>query len=316
MSINPEKCYIGVDVSKPILDLYILPSNKYMQFTNDLKGIAKLIKKLAGMPVALVVMEATGGYEKPLAHSLQKAGFSVSVVNPRTVRDFAKALNQLAKTDKIDAQVIALFGQKLEPRPNAIQSEALEKISELTSRRIQLKKMINMESNRLDKVSKDLVNLIQEHIEFMKTQLVKLNAVIEEMMSITPEFAQKNAIIRTMKGVGPITASGLIASLPELGAIGHKQISALAGVAPINRDSGSLRGKRIPWGGRSEVRTTLFMATLVAVRHNPQLKKFYNHLLEKGKTKMVALTACMHKMLIILNAMVKNNQAWINVSTI
>jgi transposase len=310
MTINSEKCYIGIDVSKPILDLYILPSKKYMQFDNTPKGIDKLIKKLAVLPIASIVMEATGGYEKPLAKALQEREFSVSVVNPRMIRDFAKALNQLAKTDRIDAQVIALFAQKLEPKPNAILSKTQEKIVSLTSRRAQLKKMITMENNRLDKAGKEIIKDIQKHIKFMQNQLDTTNKMIEELISGDPEFAQKSTIMCTMKGVGAITASGLISSLPELGTLGHKQISALAGVAPINRDSGAYRGKRTPWGGRADVRTMLFMATLVAVRHNPQLKKFYNHLLDKGKSKMVAMTACMHKMLIILNAMVKNNDAW------
>lgn len=310
MMVQDEKFHIGIDVSKAILDVYILPSKKYMQFKNDIKSIKKLSEKLKSFPQASIVMEATGGYEKPVAQSLQKVGFSVSVVNPRPIRDFAKALGKLAKTDKIDAEVIALFAEKMQPQANVAYNENQQKLTELNTRRRQIIEMITMEKNRLDKASKELRKSIQRIIKALEKELQAINEALEKSIQNDADYAQKNTLLKSIKGVGTVVAAGIIADLPELGNVSAKQISALAGLAPYNRDSGTLRGKRTIWGGRAFVRTTLYMATLVATRHNPQIKIFYERLCNAGKQKKVAITACMHKLLIIMNAMIKHNESW------
>jgi transposase len=310
MTILNQKCYVGMDVSKTILDVYILPDKKYMQFKNDTKGIQKLIGKLKFFSHAFVVMEATGGYEKLAAQSLQKADLSVSVVNPRLLRDFAKALGKLAKTDRIDAEVIALFGEKMQPQANGIYNENQQKLADLHARRRQIIEMITMEKNRLDKASGDLKKSIQRIIKALEKELTAINDALEKSIQKDDGYAQKNRLLKSIKGVGPVVAAGIIAELPEIGNLRAKQISALAGLAPYNRDSGTLRGKRTIWGGRASVRATLYMATLVATRYNPQIKNFYERLCNAGKKKKVALTACMHKLLIIMNAMIKKGELW------
>ena len=310
MMVQNEKCHIGIDVSKAVLDVYILPCKKYMQFKNDAKGIKKLNEKLKSFSQASIVMEATGGYENVAAQSLQRHGFSVAVVNPRPIRDFAKALGKLAKTDRIDAEVIALFAEKIQPQPNVIFNEDQQKLAGLTARRRQIIEMITMEKNRLDKVSGELKESIQRIIKSLEKELQTINDALEKSIQNDAGYAQKNTLLKSIKGVGSVVSAGIIADLPELGNLSAKQISALAGLAPYNRDSGTLRGKRTIWGGRASVRTTLFMAALVATRHNPQIKSFYERLCNAGKQKKVAITACMHKLLIIMNAMIKHNESW------
>lgn len=304
------KCYIGIDVSKAILDVYFLPSKKHMQFKNDAKGIQKLNEKLKSFLQASIVMEATGGYEKPVAQSLQRAGLKVAVVNPRPIRDFAKALGKLAKTDRIDAEVIALFAEKIQPQANVTCDESQQKLAALNARRRQLIEMIRMEKNRIDKASNELKKSIQRIIKVLEKELQAINEALEKSIQDNADYSQKNKLLKSIKGVGAIVSAGIIADLPELGSVSAKQISALAGLAPYNRDSGTLRGKRTIWGGRASVRTTLFMATLVAIRHNLQIKRFYERLCRAGKQKKVAITACMHKLLIIMNAMIKHNESW------
>ena len=310
MTIQDGKCYIGIDVSKAILDVYILPFKKYMEFKNDAKGIKKLTEKLESFPQASIVMEATGGYEKSIAQLLKKVGLSVSVMNPRLIRDFAKALGKLAKTDRIDAEIIALFAEKMQPKANVTYNENQQKLTEFNARRRQIIEMITMEKNRLDKASNELKKSIQRIIKALEKELQAVNEALEKSIQNDADYAQKNALLKSIKGVGSIVAAGIIANLPELGNVNPKQISALAGLAPYNRDSGTLRGKRTIWGGRASVRTTLWMATLVATRHNPQIKSFYDRLCNAGKQKKVAITACMHKLLIIMNAMIKHNEPW------
>jgi transposase len=310
MMVHDGKCYIGIDVSKAILDVYILPFKKYMQFKNDSKGIQKLTEKLKTFSQDSIVMEATGGYEKPVAQSLQKVGFSVSVVNPRYIRDFAKALGKLAKTDRIDAEVIALYAEKMQPKANVMDNENQQKLAALNARRRQIIDMIIMEKNRLDKVSDELKKSIQRIIKALEKELQTINEALEKSIQNDASYAQKNTLLKSIKGVGSVVAAGIIADLPELGNVSTKQISALAGLAPYNRDSGTLRGKRTIWGGRASVRSTLYMATLVATRHNAQIKSFYERLCNAGKQKKVAITACMHKLLIIMNAMIKHNESW------
>lgn len=306
-----KKYHIGIDVSKEKLDVYVLPSKKYMQFSHGAPGIRKLREKLKLFPNAAIVMEATGGYEKPLAQSLQAANYPVSVVNPRYIRDFAKALGRLAKTDRIDAEVIALFAERMRPKATAVYAENQQELSALNARRRQIIDMITMEKNRLDKASPALKKSIQRIIKALEKELRAINEALEKYIQNDAGYAQKNALLKSIKGVGSVVAAGIMADLPELGQVSAKQISALAGLAPYNRDSGTLRGKRTIWGGRTSVRTTLYMATLVATQHNPPIKHFYERLCNAGKQKKVALTACMHKLLIIMNAMIKRNELWL-----
>ena len=310
MTINKDKYHIGIDVSKAILDVYILEDQKYLQFANDPSGIKKLLKIKQLSANTLVVMESTGGYEKPVAQVLAKADVKVAVINPRQIRDFAKALGKLAKTDRIDAEVIAIFAEKIQPKINIICDENHHKLAEKNTRRRQLIDMITMEKNRLDKASKEMKKSIQHVIDLLEKELEKINESLQKTIQNDPEYARKDALLQTIKGVGSATTAGVIADLPELGRLTGKEISALAGLAPLNRDSGTMRGQRTIWGGRASVRRTLYMATLVATRHNKRIRAFYEKLCAAGKAKKSAIVACMHKILMIMNAMIKNDQPW------
>ena len=310
MTINKDKYHIGIDVSKAILDVYILEDQKYLQFANDPSGIKKLLKIKQLSANTLVVMESTGGYEKPVAQVLAKADVKVAVINPRQIRDFAKALGKLAKTDRIDAEVIAIFAEKIQPKINIICDENHHKLAEKNTRRRQLIDMITMEKNRLDKASKEMKKSIQHVIDLLEKELEKINESLQKTIQNDPEYARKDALLQTIKGVGSATTAGVIADLPELGRLTGKEISALAGLAPLNRDSGTMRGQRTIWGGRASVRRTLYMATLVATRHNKKIRAFYEKLCAAGKAKKSAIVACMHKILMIMNAMIKNDQPW------
>jgi transposase len=305
-----EKIYIGIDVSKPILDVTILPNKKYMQFKNDLAGIERLIKKIKKFPNALIVMESTGGYEKLLAINLLQADHKACIMNPRRIRDFAKSMGILAKTDKIDSGVIALFASKIEPDPNFDYDEETNLLSENNARRRQLIGLITMEKNRLDKASPKHIKGIERVIKFLTKELSKVNIEQQKLLESNADFAEKADLLTSVKGIGDLTARALLAELPELGLLGSKQIASLAGLAPFNRDSGKFKGLRTIWGGRATVRCALYMATLVATRHNTVIRSFYHRLLAAGKKKKVALTACMHKLLIIINAMIKNKTFW------
>lgn len=310
MTVKEQKCTIGIDVSKLMLDVWILPNNKHMQFKNDITGIKKLAEKLHTVGARLVVMEATGGYEKLAAQSLKTAGFSTAVVNPRRTRAFAEASGTMAKTDKIDARFIALFGEKMEPTPNVNCDKKQEILAENSARRRQLVDMITMEKNRLDKASSSQKKSIKRVLKILEAELEKINGAQEKLIEADEEMSQKNNVLKSIKGVGPIVSAGILSALPELGKLSGKEITALAGLAPYNRDSGTMRGKRMIGGGRAAVRCTLYMATLVAVRHNATLKNFYERLCAAGKLKKVALIACMRKLLVTMNAMIKNNELW------
>jgi transposase len=310
MMNQEEKIYIGVDVSKSLLDITILPNKKYMQFKNDLDGIQRFIKKMNQFPNALVVMESTGGYEKLLATHLFKANHKLCVMNPRRIRDFAKSMGILAKTDKIDSDVIALFASKIEPEPNFAYDEETNQLAENNARRRQLIDLITIEKNRLDKASPKHAKGIKRVIKFLTKELHKIDSEQQKLLESNAEFAEKAKQLISVKGIGEVTARALLAELPELGKLGSKQIASLAGLAPFNRDSGKFKGLRTIWGGRATVRCALYMATLVATRHNTAIRAFYQRLLASGKKKKVAITACMHKLLIIINAMVKNKTMW------
>lgn len=306
-----EKIYLGIDVSKAKLDVYILPSKKYMQFSNDAEGIQKLLTKVQLFSNALIVMESTGGYEAPLSRALAKAHLHVCVINPRQIRDFAKALSRLAKTDKVDAEIIALFASKMEPQPNVVYDEKQETIGANNARRRQLLDMIIAEKNRLDKATAEQVESIRRVLDVLENELKRIEAAQEHLLSHDETRTEKKKILTSIKGVGQITATALLCELPELGTLTPKQIAALAGLAPFNRDSGTFKGKRTIWGGRASVRIALYMPTLVAIKHNPQIKAFYQRLCLAGKAKMSALIACMRKLLIIMNALIRKQQCWI-----
>lgn len=310
MVVESEKSYIGIDVSKSVLDVYILPCKKYMQFDNDAKGVKKLASKMKTFLPKIIHMEATGGYEKLAAQFLSSNGFPVAVTNPRQIRDFAKALGRLAKTDRIDAETIALFAEKVQPRANVVCNENQQKLAGLDARRRQLIEMITMEKNRLDKADKELKASIQRIIKMLQKELESINKALRGHIENNTESMHKDTILQSIKGVGPVVAASMIADLPELGQVGNKQISALAGLVPYNCDSGTMRGKRTIWGGRASVRCSLFMATLTAIRYNAPIKTFYERLCRSGKQKKVALVACMHKLLIIMNAMIKHDEKW------
>lgn len=310
MILNISKDYIGIDVSKATLDVFISSLKKHMVFQNTLAGITSLSKKCKKLTNPEFVLEATGGYEKLVVHTLMNLNFPVSVINPRRVRDFGKALGKLAKTDKIDAEIIAFFGETFKPEAQKMLSEKQQSLSENSHRRRQLIDMLTMERNRLDKATKTTKKSIETIIKALEKELKAIDASQNKSIQEDSELTEKSALLKTVKGVGPVVSASLLSDLPELGTLTSKQITALVGLAPYNRDSGALRGKRSIWGGRSYVRCICYMATLVAIRYNPQIKPFYERLVAAGKKKKVAMVACMHKLIIIMNAMLKNKQPW------
>lgn len=312
MTIQNRKIYIGIDVSKAILDIFNSNDSSYDQFDNSAAGIKKLIsyfKKIKNGEL-LITLEATGGYEKLAARKLVEKGFQVTVTNPRIIRAFAKACGKLAKTDKIDAKIIADYTEKMQPKSRLVYNKNLVNLGELSTRRSQIIGMIVAEKNRLDKVSPTIRKSILRIIKLLEKELAEIDNQLKQSVQADESFAQKHSLLTSVKGVGPKTATSLIAYLPELGMLEERKITALSGLAPFNCDSGKMRGKRMIWGGRSSVRTSLYMATVAAVRSNNAIKAFYHRLVSAGKPKMVALTACMRKLIIIMNAMIRNNEPW------
>jgi transposase len=303
-----EKMYVGIDISKDSLDMAIHGSKKQYQFTNDASGIKKLCKELLKLQPALVVFEATGGYEMPLYLGLDEAGLPAAPVNPRQVRDFARSTGKLAKTDVLDARIIAHFGYAIHPLSHPVPTTQELKVAQ--SRRTQLLEMITAESNRLKGAPAKLRKRLEAHIEWLKQELQDTDQELKDLIQQDPIWKEKDDLLQSMPGVGPALSATLIAQLPELGTLTRWQIAALAGVAPFNRDSGHLRGRRMVWGGRTQVRAVLYMATLVATRFNPVIRSFYLRLCAAGKRKKVALTACMRKVITILNAMLMHNTSW------
>ena len=288
----------------------IQPSLEQWSVGNDAAGISSLTERVGALDPTLIVLEATGGLELPLVSSLLEAQLPVQVVNPRQVRDLAKALGRLAKTDAIDAQLLARFAQLIRPelRPHA--DEATLALQALVTRRRQLLEMISAEEHRLGRARGPVRSEIHNHIAWLKQRVKDLDRDINDAIRAQPLWQAKQAILTSITGVGPATSALLIAHLPELGTLDRRQIAALVGVAPFNRDSGAWRGKRFIRAGRATVRSMLYMAALVAARHNPVIRAFYAHLLAAGKPPKVALTACMRKLLTILNAMVRHNRPW------
>ena len=308
--VSPDKVYAGIDVSAAHLDMAVLPSGEERRFTNDGEGIKTLTDHLAGMGSVLVVLEATGGMELPVVGELAVAGVELVVVNPRQVRDFARATGKLAKTDALDAQMLARFGEAVKPAVRPLPDATLMELRGLATRRHQLMKMLTAERNRLRTAPQRVQPQIKEHILWLKRQIKDLDKDLHDSIRSTPLWRAQENLLRSVPGVGPVVSSILLAKLPELGALNRYQIGALVGVAPLNRDSGAMRGKRKIWGGRAPVRAALYMAALVATRCNPVIKTFYERLLQAGKPKKVALTACMRKLLTILNVMVRDQCPW------
>lgn len=305
------KNHAGIDVSKNSFDVVIHETQTHEAFPMSQAGFRKAIRLLKNNDIALVVMEATGGYELELFLALADADLTVAVVNPRQARDFAKATGKLAKTDKIDAGVIALMAALLHPNPTERPDETLLKIKALAARRRQLANMITAEKNRQRQAREPLVKKsLTSVLDALQEQLDAIDNDMQQTIDASPTLHETAEILRSVPGLGDKSAAKIVATLPELGAVNRRQIASLVGLAPRNRDSGQMRGKRTTGGGRAVVRTTLYMPTLVATRHNPVIRNYYQHLLANGKTKMVALTACMRKLLTILNALVAKNEKW------
>lgn len=307
---NSEQQWVGIDVSKRRLDVYVRPLGRRFSVDNSEVGFVDLIRRLQECSIALIVVEATGGLQMQMSRTLTNAEFPVAVVNPRQVRDFARALGRLAKTDTIDAEVLAHFAEAVRPAVRMMASDVAQRLNELVSRRRQLVEMMSAEKNRQHQVSDAMNQDIEHHVEWLKQRVHQLDEDIEQLMESDEQWQRRQEILVSVPGIGPTTTAVLIAELPELGQLESKRLSSLCGLAPFNRDSGQMRGKRMIRGGRASVRTALYMATMVASRHNPVIRDFYQRLLHRGKAKKVALIACMHKMLIILNAMVKHDTVW------
>lgn len=301
---------VGIDVGKEKLDVGITGQKRVRVWTNDEVGRAELSAWVVAQQAHLVVVEASGGYEAAIVSELVAQGQAVALVNPTRVRAFARAEGLLAKTDKIDAGVIARFGATMKPKPQARRDQNQLELNQWITRRRQLVLMLTAEKNRLQTAPEATQSSIVNHIEWMQAEIERLEQQINQAIANNPAWRETARRIETVPGVGAITASTLLADLPELGQLNRQKIAALVGVAPFNHDSGKRRGKRRIFGGRTSVRGVLYMATLSGIRHNPVLKSFYQRLLDKGKVKKVALTACMRKLLVILNTMVKSGQDW------
>lgn len=308
--MNHKETFVGIDVSKKQLDVAFLPGAKCKTYLNNEQGIGQLTTFLKTLFPVLIVLEATGGLEMPCVGTLAAEDLPVVVVNPRQVRDFAKATGKLAKTDAIDAQIIARFGEAVRPKIRELKSPEMQELAALNTRRCQIIQMITSEKNRLATATKWTREDIKKHIAWLKESLDDVNDELNKSIRNSPVWCEKDDLLQSVPGIGPVASATLLSQLPELGALNRKQIAALVGVAPLNRDSGMMRGKRCVWGGRSGVRSILYMATLVATRFNPIIAAFYRRLCNAGKAHKVALTACMHKLLTILNAMVKNHTHW------
>ena len=305
-----SEAYVGVDVSKVSLDVKVLPTNDTLQISNDDVGINELIKRLTQIDPALIVFESTGGLEMLAVGNLIENHLPVAVVNPRQVRDFAKATGRLAKTDAIDADTIAGFARDIRPEVRPIKDEHAQLLSALNARRRQIVDMLVAEKNRLSRAPKPNIKSIQKHIQWLERSLTDINKDIDKTIKKSPTWRENDRILQSFKGVGPVVSATLLGDLPELGALNRKKIANLVGVAPLNCDSGQFHGRRRIKGGRANVRRKLYMAAVASLRHNPLMKDFYDRLIEAGKPPKVALTACMRKILTILNAMMKDRTYW------
>ena len=305
-----EARFVGIDVSKAQVDVAVRPTGKTWTLPYDQTGIEGLIPQIVDLEPALVLLEATGGLELPLVAALAAAALPVVVVNPRQVRDFAKATGTLAKTDTLDAGVLAHFADAVRPEVRPLKDAETQVLNSLTARRHQVMTMLVSEKNRLGSAIGAVTPRIEAHIAWLEQELSDLDKGLRQTLRRSPVWREKDDLLRTVPGVGEQLSLTLLANLPELGALNRREIAALVGVAPYNRDSGTRRGKRAVWGGRSRVRAVLYMGALVASRHNPAIRDFYQRLLASGKPKKLALVACMRKLLVILNSMLKNGSPW------
>lgn len=313
MSSNSESsphAWVGIDVSKHKLDVYLLETQHWSQFDNTPAGIEALGHQLKEITNVAVVCEASGGYEWEMAWTLHQADIRISIVNPTRIRNLAKAQGQHAKTDTIDGALLADYGRIFTPDATVFASEAEQRLKGLVARREQLVEMLSAEKNRRGQLRGPLRDDVQHHIEWLEEHIKQLDDEIQTLSDSRAEWQSRKAIVQSTKGIGPVIATGLLVYLPELGRLNRKKIAALAGVAPFNRDSGQFRGKRHIYGGRASVRTLLYLGTLVAIRHNPPIRAYYDHLRQRGKLKKVALVACMRKLLTCLNAMVRDETEW------
>ena len=306
----PAASFVGIDVSKQQLDIAVRPSGETWTVAQDEAGVSALVARLRDLTPTLIVLEATGGLEVAVAGALAAAALPVAVVNPRQVRDFARSTGTLAKTDRLDAQMLAQFAEAVRPEPRPLPDVQAQELTALLQRRRQLVEMLTAEKNRLTVASRRIRPQLQAHIEWLHKQIAQFDEDLRQLIRASPLWREKDDLLRSTPGVGPVLATTLVAALPELGLLTRRQIAALVGVAPLNRDSGTLRGRRAVWGGRAQVRAVLYMSTVVAVRHNPVLSAFYQRLRAAGKAPKLALTACMRK-LTILNAMLKHHTRWV-----
>jgi transposase len=308
--MNEPQVFVGIDVSKTQLDVALRPMDDHWHVSNDELGITSLVARLQAVQPTLVVLEATGGLEVPVTGALADVGLPVVVVNPRHAREFAKATGRLAKTDPLDAQGLAHFAEAVRPTPRPLPDAQAQALSALLTRRRQLVQMLTAERRRLQSAPQRIRADIQAHIAWLERRLARTDADLAAAIRSSPLWRAKDEMLQSTPGVGPILSRTLVAEVPELGALNRQKIAALLGVAPFNCDSGTWRGKRAVWGGRAHVRAVLYMSTLAAVRHNPVLKAFYERLRAVGKAPKVALTACMRKLLTMLNAMLKHQTPW------
>jgi transposase len=305
-----DACWIGIDVAKGWLDVARSDAEHVDRFANDAAGVAALLAELTPRAPQLVVLEATGGHERLVAVALEDSEVPVAVVNPLSVRHFARATGKLAKTDARDAQMLALYGERMRPEPRPRPDAATEEMASLLARRRQLQEMQTAEKNRRPMVAPRLRPALDEHLEWLAEQIAELDRALQETVQADPTTQAKATVLRSIPGIGPVVATTLLGLLPELGTLGRRQIAALAGVAPLNRDSGTRTGPRTIWGGRASVRSMLYMAVVSGLVHNPLLKPFYQRLRAQGKPTKVAMVACMRKLLTIANAMVRDGTAW------
>lgn len=306
-----EHTFVGADIAKDQVDVHIRPTDERVQFSRDEAGLAGLVARLQHLGPRLVVLEATGGYEIPVAAALASAGVPVTVVNPRQIRDFARATGQLAKTDALDAQIMARFAEVVQPAVRPLPTAAAQALGDLVARRRQLIEMLGAERNRHQQArDPQLQRRIATHVRWLTKALAELDTTLADTIRSSPIWRERDNLLQSVPGIGDVTAYTLLADLPELGRLDRRKIAALVGVAPMNRDSGHWRGRRTIAGGRPAVRSVLYMATLTAVRFNPVIAHFYQRLTAAGRPKKVALTAAMRKLLTILNAMLRDQRPW------
>ena len=302
--------FVGVDVSKAELEIGIIPGSKTWKVSNDSLGVQRLIDDLETLSPRVIVIESTGGYETFVASSLATAQMPVVIINPRNIRSFAKAIGILAKTDRIDSLVLAQYGKSIKPEPRPLKDSQAQELKALLARRKQLIEMLTMEKNRAEKATNSVLKDIQAHICWLESRLKNVDKDLHHSIKTSTAWREKDKIIQSIPGAGPVLSVTLISELPELGILNRRQIAALVGVAPFNCDSGKRKGYRRVWGGRAPIRSILYMAALSAVRCNPVIGSFYKRLLTAGKKPKVSLTACMRKLLTIINSMVRTGSLW------